>query len=99
MTMASVQDILESIKEIKSELKVSFKVKQIGIFGSLVRGEQSESSDVDLLVDLDQEADLLDLIGLSQFLEEHLHQRCDVVPRNALRPEIRDQVLHEVKYA
>jgi len=76
----------------------SFKVQEIGVFGSVIRGEQHEGSDIDLLVDLGTTADLFDLIGISQYLEEHLHARVDVVPRNALRLELRDQVLQEVRY-
>jgi predicted nucleotidyltransferase len=100
MIMATtMQDILGAINPIKSELKTTFKVNRIGIFGSVVRGEEKKTSDIDFLVDLDQDADLLDLIGLAQFLEERLHRRCDVVPRNALRPELRDRILSEVQYA
>ncbi len=73
-------------------------MQEVGVFGSVIRGEQHDGSDIDLLVDLGGTADLLDLIGISQYLEEKLHARVDVVPRNALRPELRDQVLHEVRY-
>jgi predicted nucleotidyltransferase len=76
----------------------SFKVREIGLFGSVVRREQTNDSDIDLLVDLPQEADLLDLIGLSQFLEELLRHKVDVVPKGALRSEIREHVLKEVHY-
>ena len=49
-------------------------------------------------MDLPEEADLLDLIGLSQFLEERLHHKIDVVPKRSLREEIRARVLKEVRY-
>jgi uncharacterized protein len=97
-TMANLQDILFTLGTVKSDLKTIFKVNEIGIFGSIARGEQKDTSDVDILVEFDKEADLLDLIGLSQFLEERLHRRVDVVPRKALRPELRERVLNEVKY-
>ena len=96
--MTSTQDILETITSLKSQLHTSFHVDGIGVFGSVIRGEQKESSDIDVLVDLDEDADLFDLIGLSQFLEERLNTKVDVVPRNALRPELREQVLREVRY-
>ena len=50
---------------------------------------------MDLLVDFTAEADLLDLVGLAQFLEERLQRAVDVVPRAAPRAEIRDSVLGE----
>lgn len=96
--MESTQEILHTLASVKSQLRSAFKVQEIGVFGSVIRGEQNESSDIDVLVGLDGDADLLDLIGLSQFLEECLHHKVDVVPRNALRPELREQVLREVKY-
>lgn len=96
--MATLQDILVNLSTVKAELEATYKVKGLGIFGSIARGEQKNSSDVDILVDLDPEADLLDLIGLSQFLEERLHRPVDVVPRHALRQELRESVLREVKY-
>jgi len=61
-----------------------------------VRGEQNKESDIDVLVDFQEDADLLDLVGLGLFLEERLGRKVDVVPRKALRKEIRDAVLHEV---
>jgi uncharacterized protein len=95
--MTTTQEILSTLTAVKPELTV-FKVQEIGVFGSVIRGEQNESSDIDVLVSLGKDADLLDLIGLSQFLEERLNHKVDVVPRNALRPELREQVLREVRY-
>jgi predicted nucleotidyltransferase len=96
--MGKTGDILESLRLAKPELMASFKVREIGLFGSVVRSEQTDDSDIDILVDLPQEADLLDLIGLSQYLEELLRHKVDVVPKGALRSEIREHVLKEVHY-
>jgi predicted nucleotidyltransferase len=96
--MASAERIFETLHRAKPELATRFKVHEIGVFGSVVRGEQREESDIDILVDLDEGADLLDLIGLGQFLEERLHHKVDVVPKTALRKEIRERVLNEVRY-
>ncbi len=48
----------------------------------------NKESDIDVLVDFQEDADLLDLVGLGLFLEERLGRRVDVVPRKALRKEI-----------
>src|ERR1035441_5373594 len=96
--MERTDDILDLLRLAKPELVKIFKVNEIGLFGSMIRGEQRNDSDVDILVDLPEEADLLDLIGLNQFLEERLHQRVDVVPKRSLREEIRERVLTEVRY-
>lgn len=65
------------------------------VFGSTARGDDTESSDVDLLVDLDDQAGLLDLIGLKRELSELLGVNVDVVPGDSLKPRVREQVLKE----
>jgi len=96
--MKTLEEITKLLTRYKQELKERFKVKEIGIFGSSIRGEQTQTSDLDLLVDFKDEADLFDLIGLGLFLEEQLHQKVDVVPKRALREEIKDTILKEVVY-
>ncbi len=96
--MEKTEDILDTLRQAKPELESAFHVQEIGLFGSVVRGEQRDDSDIDILVDLPEEADLLDLIGLGQFLEERLHHKVDLVPKGALRAEIRERVLKEVRY-
>ena len=65
------------------------------IFGSVVRGEAESTSDVDLLVDMEQGRSLLDLIGLNQDLEELLECDVDVVTEGDLSPHFRHQVIRE----
>jgi uncharacterized protein len=96
--MVRTDEILDSLRQAKPQLAAAFRVQEIGLFGSVIRGEQREDSDIDILVDLPEEADLLDLIGLSQFLEERLHHKVDVVPKKSLRIEIRERVLKEVRF-
>ncbi|MDD5450884.1 MAG: nucleotidyltransferase family protein [Desulfovibrionales bacterium] len=94
--MKTKEEILKMLAALNPELQSRYKIKEIGVFGSLVRGEQTAASDVDLLVDFSEDADLFDLVGLSLFLEEKLRCKVDVVTKRALRPEIRDAVLREV---
>ena len=82
--MQSTQEILDLIQQSKQHLSVAFKLQSVGIFGSVIRGEQRDGRDIDVLVDLDSKADLLDLIGIGQYLEERPHAKVDVVPRAAL---------------
>ncbi|WP_305043445.1 nucleotidyltransferase family protein [Geoalkalibacter sp.] len=96
--MACAQQILDQLRDLKPTLSRKYKVNQIGLFGSVARGEEKAFSDIDLLVELDESADLLDLIGLGQYLEERLHRKVDVVPKASLRKEIRDRVFREVLY-
>jgi len=88
--------LLVKLREIKPRLMASYKAKEIGLFGSFVRGEQDVGSDIDVLVEFEDGADLFDLTGLSLYLEEELHRKVDVVPKRALREELRESVLREV---
>jgi len=96
MTVKDMEDLLTRLKRMKPEMLARYKAKEIGLFGSFVRGEQSEDSDIDVLVEFEEGADLFDLTGLAMFLEETLRRKVDVVPKNALRSELRESVLHEV---
>ena len=78
--------------------KERYKAEVIGIFGSYVRGEQKEGSDLDVLVKFYKEATLFELVGLSIFLGEELGVKVDVVPYDAVREEIKERVLKEAVY-
>jgi len=96
--MKTKEEILRTLEQLKEEVRKKYKVKEIGVFGSLIRGEQKEVSDIDILVDFEDGADLFDLVGLALFFEEKLNQKVDVVPKRALREEIKKIVLKEVAY-
>ena len=91
----SKDEILETLGSLKAEARQRFKAEIKGIFGSYVREEQRKSSDLDVLVEFDKGANLLDLVGLGLFLEEKLHMKVDVVSESDLREEIKDIILKE----
>jgi len=90
------EGILRKLRGLKPDLMTRYRVREIGLFGSVVKGDQQAGSDIDLLVEFDTEADLFDLIGLSLYLEEVFGCPVDVVPRKALREELREVVLGQV---
>ncbi|MEO0091987.1 MAG: nucleotidyltransferase family protein [candidate division WOR-3 bacterium] len=92
----TVEEIKSIIKEHMDVLRDKYSVKEIGLFGSYLRGAQKATSDIDVLVDFKEGADLFSLVGLAIFLEEKLGVKVDVVPKRALRKELREQVLKEV---
>lgn len=94
--MLNTEGILTTLKELKPVIATRYKAKEIGLFGSFARGEQNANSDIDLLVEFEEGADLFDLVGLANYLEEVLQQKVDVVPKRALRAELREAVLREV---
>jgi len=89
-------NLLADLRALKPRMAATYKVKAIGLFGSFVRGAQGLASDIDLLVDFEEGADLFDLVGLGLFLEQELQRKVDVVPRTALREELREVVISEV---
>ena len=91
-----LDDYLAVLRAKRAILAEQFKVNNIGIFGSFVRGEQHENSDIDILVDFEDDADLFDLTGLALFLEQVFQRNVDVVPKAALRSELRPEILREV---
>jgi len=71
------------------------RAHNVRVFGSVARGEDVASSDLDLLVDLDEGVGLLDLIGLERELTDLLGVDVDVVPADSLKPRIRERVERE----
>jgi predicted nucleotidyltransferase len=74
-----------------------YDVEKASLFGSYVKGEESEKSDIDILIQFKGEKSLLDLAGLKIELEEILGKRVDVLTYNSLHPLLRDKILKEQK--
>jgi len=90
-----LEEIIEAIKKRKKVLEEKYKIKEIGIFGSYVRGEQTEKSDVDILVDFYELPDVFDLLRLERSLRGTLKCKVDVVRKQAIRKELRDRIFSE----
>lgn len=90
---------LEKIKKIlvlhKQELKDKYKIKEIEVFGSFVRNEQNEGSDIDLLVEFKEIPDLFIFIEIESYLEKLLKNKVDLVRKEVIRPELRESILNE----
>ena len=82
----------------KPEVEEKFKVKSIGLFGSYVRGEQKDTSDLDILVDFYEPISLFRFVELEDFLSQRLGVKVDLVMRDALKPRIKDSILNEAIY-
>jgi hypothetical protein len=99
-TAKSIEEIKEILKEHKEEVSRKYKVSEIGIFGSFVRGEQKKRSDLDILVEFDEEniPSLLKLIEMERYLQRLLRKKVDLVMKSSIRPELKDIILKEVVY-
>lgn len=70
-------------------------VKKAALFGSVVRGEATEESDIDLLVEFEGRKSLLDLAGLQLELQEALRKKVDVLTYKSLHPLLKERILGE----
>jgi uncharacterized protein len=95
---SSRQDILLSLKKLKGEVTKEYSVKTMGVFGSFAREEQTDQSDIDLLVEFSKPVGFVTLMRLENFLSERLGKRVDLVTSDSLKPVIRQDVLSEVIY-
>ncbi len=96
--MLTLEEIETILKAHRRELEERFGVKEIGVFGPYVRGEATERSDVDILVDFHEVPSLLKFIELEEYLEDLLGIKIDLVMKSALKPKIGEHVRREVIY-
>jgi len=94
--MMNAEDIVAKLRELRPIIADRYKARAVGLFGSFVRGEQDANSDMDVLAEFEDGADLFDWIGLALYLEEVLQRKVDVVPNRTLRTELQESVLREV---
>ncbi|MCK9441294.1 MAG: nucleotidyltransferase family protein [Methanothrix sp.] len=84
-------EILDIIKSHADDIKTRFSVRRIGIFGSFARGEQKDSSDIDILVEFEKPT-FKNFMNLSFYLEDLLQRKVDLVTVKGLHPRIRPYV-------
>jgi predicted nucleotidyltransferase len=95
--MSTSIELENKLTQLKSLLEQKYNVSRIGYFGSLVRGGQAEHSDVDLLVEFSITPGW-EFVDLKLFLEEQLEREVDLVTYGALRPQMRESILNQVRY-
>jgi uncharacterized protein len=98
--MITLEEIQTTLYQHLPEVQQKYHVHQLGIFGSFVRGEQTENSDIDLLVEFDPNVrfGLLTFCQLENDLSELLKRKVDLVMKDGLKPRLGEQILQEVIY-
>jgi hypothetical protein len=94
----NVEEIRRILEAHKVELHQKYHVKGVGIFGSYLRGEQKETSDVDILVEFERPIGLIEFVKLKNYLSDLLGVNVDLVMKKALKPRISHRILSEVLY-
>lgn len=95
--MLSRTDIENKLQQIKPVLVDKFHVSKIGYFGSYVNGQQTNNSDLDLLVEFSQPVGW-GFFTLERFLEQAVGLPVDLVTKNALKERIKETILNQVIY-
>jgi uncharacterized protein len=97
-TMLNNETILKTLSENLSEVQ-KYNVDQIGLFGSYIRDEQSNDSDIDILVNFKTGKKSFDTyMDLKFYLEDLFKQKIDLVIADALKPDLKNNILESVKY-
>jgi len=90
------QKVLMCLKDSIEEIQQRFPVKTLAVFGSVVRDEAADNSDVDVLVVFNQKATFDIFMDLKFYLEELLGMSVDLVTDKALRPQVRRAIEKEL---
>ena len=91
----SLENIRRILKKSKSKIENLFDVKELGIFGSYVRGEQKKNSDLDVLVEFNAVPGLIKFIKLENYLATLVKMKVDLVRKKAIRQELKGSILKE----
>ena len=86
---------LEAIKRKLIPILKKNNVTRAGIFGSYARGEQNGKSDIDILVEVNEGVGLIEFIKLKMAIQELLRKKVDLVEYDAIRPEIRENIIRD----
>ena len=96
--MKSRDEVLQILTNQKSSLLEAYQITRLGIFGSYARCQQTDDSDIDVLVEYENAPTLYKIIELRDYLSELFSVKVDVVTKNGLKERIRERVLAEVIY-
>lgn len=94
----SLDEIKDILNKHREELRQRYDITEMGIFGSYVRGEQKKRSDVDILVEIGKPVSLLTFVGIENYLAKILKTKVDLIPKDSIRPELKERILKEVVY-
>ncbi len=93
--MKTLDEIIGKLRGLQPELQRRYPIREMGVFGSYVRGEQTEASDLDILVSLGTGIGLIGLAGLQQDLSDALGVKVDLVVKGPLKRRIGRRILSE----
>jgi len=90
--------ILDFLRAHEHEMREKFGLIKIGLFGSYVRGEQREDSDIDLVVEIESSNKFRSFFGLKAYLEDALQKNIDLGIESSLKPIVHQYIKKEIEY-
>ncbi len=96
--MKDIEKIKKKLEKTIPFLRKKYKVCNMGIFGSYIKGEENKESDLDILIEFESSADfgILDFVKIENYLTDLLKIKVDLVEKSSLKPRIGKQILKEV---
>ncbi len=99
MTVNSKEDIVSYLNKNKTLLHEKFGVNRIGVFGSFVKHRQTETSDIDLVIEMERsKKNIHSYFQLKRFLEKELKRKVDLGFEHALKPAVKEEIKKEIVY-
>lgn len=95
--MKTLSEIQEKLSAVKEKLKRDYKVVSLELFGSYIRNEQTETSDLDILVVFDENnyPGYFEFINLENYLVQLLNIKVDLVPKESIKPFLKKYILND----
>jgi predicted nucleotidyltransferase len=91
--------VQEKLAKNREYIRLTYHVRELGIFGSYASGRQGAGSDIDILVDFeDGHKDFFNYMHLKQYLEKLLGKKIDLVMKKAIKKRLKDRILRQVQY-
>jgi uncharacterized protein len=90
--------IISILQSLKPRLTEQYHITRIGVFGSVIRGTQTDGSDIDLLVEFSDPPGLFGFMEIEHFLSDTLHAHVDLVDVEGIKPRLKTRILSEVRY-
>ena len=93
-----IYTIRQTLEQEKAYLAKTYGITDLGIFGSVARGDNTSASDIDILVTFARPIGMFQFIAIEEYLSERLGKKVDLVTTKALKPTIKDEVLSQLIY-
>jgi len=96
--MIQPTQVISILTTLKPHLTGQYHIRRLGLFGSIIKGDISEHSDIDILVEFEEPPSIFGFLDLEEELTDALQNRVDLVDIDGLKPILRPNILAEVQY-